>query len=126
MMGMEGQLTLHLVPKPSLNQSSAIFGNLSVDNAGVGSVGIAISVTMFMAVFPNQIGCSSKQYLLGIVLSQKYGTGLHMKIALLTTLYMPYPTTIAKMIQHARHIQVAIKIRRYCRIIEILVKVSVV
>jgi hypothetical protein len=111
---MEGRLTLHLAPKPSLN-SLLLFGNLSVDNAGIGSVGIAISVAMFMAAFLNQTGCSSKQYPLGIVLSQKCGTGLHMKIALLTTLYMPYPTTIAKMIQHAR----------YCRIMEILVKVSV-
>jgi hypothetical protein len=62
---MEGQLTLHLMPKPSLNQSSALFGNLSVDNAGIGSVGIAISVTMFIAAFPNQIGCSSKAIPIG-------------------------------------------------------------
>jgi hypothetical protein len=63
------------------------FGNLSVDNAGIGSAGIAISVAMFMAAFPNQTGCSSKQYPLGIVLSQKYGIGLHMKLVLQCRLF---------------------------------------
>jgi len=100
------------------------FGNLRADSAGIGSARIAMSVAMFMAAFPSHTGCSGKQYPLAMVLSQKYGTGLHMKIALMT-LHTPYSTTMAKMIQHVRHIRVATKIRRYCRIMDILVKVSV-
>jgi hypothetical protein len=83
-----------------------------------------MSVAMFTAAFQNHTGCSGKQYPLAMVLSRKYGTGLHMKIAL-TTLHMPYPTTMAKMIQHVQRIRVATKIRRCCKIMNILVKVSV-
>lgn len=83
-----------------------------------------MSVAMFMAAFPNHTGCSGKQYPLAIVFSEKYGTSLRMKIAL-TTLHMPYPTTMARTFQLVRRIHVATKIRIYCRIIDILVKVSV-
>jgi hypothetical protein len=110
--------------KTIIKPTFCFFGSLRADSAGIGSVRIAMSVAMFMTAFPKQTGCSGKQYLLVMVLSQKYGTGLHMKIAL-TTLHMPYPTTMAKMIQHVRRIRVATKTRRYCRMMDILAKVSV-